>query len=415
MKTNLCRKGILILLIQFVTLTVSSQTFTGISQVFQATSQGCGKFGDYDNDGDLDIAITGSGSSNIYRNDDNDVFVNILAGLTGVSYSDADWGDYDNDGGLDILISGYKSPDFTCYLYRNDDNDDFTKIDPGIEGAMYGRVEWGDYNSDGKSDILICGLTASGIITRIYQNKGNDQFEPIAANLPGIQDGNATWGEYDNDGDLDVLLTGKDESSQRLSAVYTNSGNNVFKRFSTSLADAYNSSASWGDYDNDGDLDIVLGGYTLDGYAIKIYRTDASILFPSIEHELSNLAYVTTDWGDFDNDSDLDILITGYINSSTYKSILVVNYGGVFIETNPGFYNTYQGSAIWGDYDNDGDLDALITGSNNSKLYRNDGSVANNIPSAPAGLNYQINNDTLVLRWSESSDIETDEDGLDSK
>jgi len=413
MKRASLKKQVLAIPFILFSIALSSQTFTEVSQIFPVTSQGCAKFGDYDNDGDLDIVITGSGKSYIYRNNGSDSFENIYAGLVDLKYSYADWGDYDNDGDLDLILSGYKSPDYLCYIYSNDGNDNFSLIDPGIEGTRYGSVEWGDYNRDGKSDILICGQSASGKITRIYQNKGNDQFDPIDANLPGIQDGNATWGDYDNDGDLDILLTGEDGSStNRLSALYINYGSNTFKKLNTSIKNASRSEASWGDYDNDGDLDIVLGGYTTDGYEISIYRNEAAILFTSTENELSNLCYITADWGDYDNDSDLDILITGYINSSTFKSILVVNYGGVFIETDPGFYDSYGGSSVWGDYDNDGDLDALITGSNNTKLYRNDGSTANNLPSVPSGLSYQIDDDTLVLQWNESSDIETDEDGL---
>ncbi len=203
---------------------VFSQTFTEVDQPFPIVTNSCAVWGDYDNDGDLDILFTGKGIAGIYRND-TDTFIYISVGLTGLTYSSAAWGDYDNDNDLDILLSG-RDPSLVsiCEIYRNDGGSVFTNINAGLEGVKYGSVEWGDYNCDGKSDVLICGESASGKITKIYQNIGNDEFADIGADLPGVSDGVATWGDYDNDDDLDIFITGKNISNARYSAIYTNNG-----------------------------------------------------------------------------------------------------------------------------------------------------------------------------------------------
>ena len=85
--------------------------------------------------------------------------------------------------------------------------------------------------------------------------------EQTSISLPGISHGSAAWGDYDNDGYLDILLTGVTTSGNPISQIYHNSGNNTFtQETSISLPGISYGSAAWGDYDNDGFLDILLTG-----------------------------------------------------------------------------------------------------------------------------------------------------------
>ena len=72
----------------------------------------------------------------------------------------------------------------------------------------YGSVAWGDFDNDGDLDILLTGESASGDISKIYRNNGNSTFTDINAGLPSIYYGSVAWGDFDNDGYLDILLTG---------------------------------------------------------------------------------------------------------------------------------------------------------------------------------------------------------------
>ncbi len=227
-------------------------------------------WGDYDNDGDLDILLTGGSIpggrlSEVYRNDGNDTFTDINAGLVGVEYNSVAWGDYDNDGDLDILLAGSNvAGNYLSEVYRNDGNDTFTAINAGLPGICDGSVAWGDYDNDGDQDILLAtGLPYGVYISRIYRNDGNDTFTDIDAGLQGVGFCSVAWGDYDNDGDLDILLAGiyYDGSWHTISKVYRNDGDDTFTDINAGLVGVTNCSVAWGDYDNDGDLDILLSGY----------------------------------------------------------------------------------------------------------------------------------------------------------
>src|ERR1043165_5461385 len=76
-------------------------------------------------------------------------FTDIAAGLTGVANSSSvAWGDYDNDGELDILLTGKTSSALVSKVYRNDGGS-FTDIAAGLTGVRYSSVAWGDYDNDG--------------------------------------------------------------------------------------------------------------------------------------------------------------------------------------------------------------------------------------------------------------------------
>jgi hypothetical protein len=123
-------------------------------------------------------------------------------------------------------------------------------------------------------------------------------------------------------------------------------------------------------------------------------------------------------WGDYDNDGDLDLMMTGYNESdTTFVAHLYQNYENSFVDIGSPFEGA-DGSAIaWGGYDNDNDLDLLITGINYTtgaatRLYRNDMGVANTAPSAPDQLSSSVSGDSLILNWEPANDIQTRASGL---
>src|SRR5664280_189291 len=84
----------------------------------------------------------------IYRNDGNDTFTEQTSiSMTGIAQGHVEWGDYDNDGDLDILISGLDNSGPVCKIYRNDGNNIFTEMtNIKLAGISYGSVDWGDYD-----------------------------------------------------------------------------------------------------------------------------------------------------------------------------------------------------------------------------------------------------------------------------
>ncbi|MFC1501040.1 FG-GAP-like repeat-containing protein, partial [Elusimicrobiota bacterium] len=139
--------------------------------------------------------------------------------------------------------------------------------DRELTGVRDGCLAWGDYDSDGDLDLAICGNTARenlglNIITKIYRNDGNNNFVDIEAGITGIYNGELAWADYDNDGDLDLALSGQTLVGLAFSGIYQNDGNGVFAETSIALPQYIESSLAWGDCDNDGDLDLAICGTT---------------------------------------------------------------------------------------------------------------------------------------------------------
>ena len=360
--------------------------FTNINAGLTGVNGGNVAWGDYDNDGDLDILLTGStGSgyvSQVWRNNGDGSFTNINAGLTGVDYGGAIWGDTDNDGDLDILLTGSTGSGYVSQVWRNNGNGSFTNINAGLTGVYLSSVAWGDYDNDGDLDILLTGWDGNDIpIAEIYRND-NGTFTDIGAGLTGVRYSSVAWGDYDNDGDLDILLTGWADNHITIAEIYRND-NGAFTDINAGLTGVVASSVAWGDYDNDGDLDILLTGW--DGNYIpyihiaKIYRNDNGA-FTDINARLTGVYLSSVAWGDYDNDGDLDILLTGQSSSGGEVSQVWRNNGDdTFTDINAGLPSVSRGGAAWGDYDNDGRLDILLNGSNGSgyvsQVWRNDDCV----------------------------------------
>ncbi len=343
-------------------------------------------------------------------------FTDISAGLTGVYYSSVAWGDHDNDGDLDILLTGDTGPWYLSRVYRNDGAGVFTDITAGLPGMYTSSVAWGDYDNDGDLDILLTGDTASGPISGVYRNDGAGVFTDITAGLTGVSGSSVAWGDHDNDGDLDILLTGYTASGP-ISLVYRNDGAGVFTDITAGLPGAAFGSVAWGDYDSDGDLDILLAGEDASHNRMaRVYRNDGAGVFTDITAGLPEVTDGPVAWGDYDNDGDLDILLTGYSDSGRLSRVYRNDGGGVFTDIAAGLPGVDRSSVAWGDYDNDGDLDILLTGKMASgwisRLYRSDGAPANTPPVAPSNLTALVAVPKVTLSWNASTDGQTPTAGL---
>jgi hypothetical protein len=376
---------------QFTVSQLPARRFAGFidtSAALVEVTGGSVAWGDYDNDTDVDIVLTGYGSggrvSKVYRNDGSGVFSDIGAALTDVYAGSVAWGDYDNDGDLDMLLTGSGTTGRVSKVYRNDGGV-FTDAALGLTDVYWASGAWGDYDNDGDLDILLTGLaSADNPVSKVYRNDAGSAFTDIGAGLTGVWHASVAWGDVDNDGDLDILLTGAtalDPDYIPESKVYRNDGASGFTDTAADLTDVYWGSVAWGDYDNDGDLDILLTGLDSHGHPVsRVYRNDGPSGFTDIGAGLTGVHASSVAWGDYDNDGDLDILLSGssaidpdYIpESRVYRN----DGGGAFTDIAAGLIAVYGSSVAWGDYDNDNDLDILLTGITDgttrmSKVYRN--------------------------------------------
>jgi len=372
-------------------------------------------WGDYDNDGDLDILLAGGGISRVYRNDGEDSFTNINASLPGVNYPcKTGWADYDRDGDLDFLMTGSAS---ASQLMQNNGNGSFTAASAVFPELWGGSMAWGDYDNDGDLDLLISGQNqVDGLheISRLYRNDGSGVFTDIAAGLQPSLHSSAAWGDYDNDGDLDILLAGADNEDMEsvFAWIYRNNGYDSFTEISA-LPGVGMSSVAWGDYDNDGDLDILLtglsGAWPSRAPVSHVYRNNGDSTFTDITAGLPGVFQSSVAWGDYDNDGDLDILMAGNTSSSGNAPITQVwrNTGSGFVNSGEVLPPIRNGAVAWGDYDHDGDLDILLTGNGLTRVYRNNLGQTNTSPSVPGNLTSTLVNGRVMLEWTAGSEAPT--------
>jgi tetratricopeptide (TPR) repeat protein len=267
-------------------------TFTDVS-VESGIDQAVNGFsiiaGDYDNDGNVDLFVTRlgwyPGEGTLFHNNGDGTFTDVTAqsGIEtwGPCFS-ASWVDYDCDGFLDLFIPNNAGGIFDRHvpnrLFHNNGNGTFTDVTEkaGIAGIMPAiGSAWGDYNNDGFPDLFVSGLGAG----QLFRNNGDGTFTDVsrAAGITEPAIGTlCAWCDYDNDGWLDLLQfvwsdyediietmrTGRGPEDGRPLRIYHNNRDGTFtmKTRELGLDGCWGTmSGAFGDLDNDGNIDIMLG------------------------------------------------------------------------------------------------------------------------------------------------------------
>jgi len=320
--------------------------------------------GDYDNDGNRDIYITNFGRNTMYRNNGDGTFTDVteLAGVGDDRFSaGCAFADYDNDGHLDLFVANYVTLDL---------NKSPNCSERGI--PAYCRPE--DFPP--APDVL-------------YRNNGDGTFSDVTqrAGITSLGRGlGAVWGDVDNDGWIDLYIA----NDRMANFLYHNNGDGTFTEVGELSGVAFNEHAvaesgmgvDMGDYDNDGDLDIVVTNYQ--GETNTLYQNDGTGNFWDVtaQGRLSEPTLIPLAWGtgfvDFDNDGFLDLF---FANGHLHDNIEALEEVGTYRQQNQVFRNMGNGTymeisdacgpglliekssrgAVFGDYDNDGDIDILVT------------------------------------------------------
>ena len=410
---------LLSLLLLFLVFGLNAQNFTSLDLGFPGLDEASLSLGDYDNDNDLDIILSGRKSNDerttiIYHND-NGNYSPLAMGLVPVKTGATCWGDYDADGDLDLLVTGNDIDGASARIYNNNDGA-FTDIQAGLQGVEEGNSVWGDFDNDGDLDLVLTG----DWIAKIYRND-DGVFIDLEIDFGYFNSSAAAWGDYDQDGDLDLLLTG-DSGAGAVTYIYRND-EGEFVKIEAGLPGVMAGASGWVDFDNDADLDIFLTGFD-DALEAKFYRyrNDGHGVFEQVTAWMPGVAKSSVAWGDMDNDGDQDVAFCGKGSGcGLYINGIYRNEGDYFSDINVDIYPLTDGKMEWADYDNDGDLDLFSTGARvgetpQTLIYRNDAGSntfhPNTAPSGPTEYDTQVFGNSVEFSWNAGSDNETPAEGL---
>lgn len=331
---------------------------------------------DFDNDGDLDLFVGFRGQPNrLYRNDD-DTFTDVAKTL-GIADNDvtrtAAWGDYNDDGHLDLFVGFVSREKSWNRLYKNNgDGKLFTDATAAagvrLEGS-FRQASWIDYDNDGDVDLFVALRDKPNVLFR----NDNGQFTNVAKSL-GVDDARRTvgavWFDFDKDGDLDLCVANMDGDANGL---FRNDG----ARFVDVAAEAgiENGGRALGfqpygsvrptlvDFNNDGNLDVFMANYGANG----LFQNHGG-RFENVAPKLGlaiDSRYDTGTWGDYDNNGRIDLYVNGTITGGkSYEDYLFHNDGDRFTDITPKVLKDQHADhgAHWADFDKDGDLDLALTG-----------------------------------------------------
>lgn len=189
---------------------------------------------DYDGDGIIDLLVTGP--CVLWKGNADGTYADVTV-AAGIEASDectsVGWADYDRDGDIDLFISRGFDAAKSDALYRNNNNGTFTDVTTtaGISGTFLKRgVTWGDYDNDGNLDLYVVALNNGSTANLLYRNKGDGTFEnvSVAEGAEGKGAGNgsaATFVDYDVDGDLDLFIANGEGNAVGPYMLLRNGGN----------------------------------------------------------------------------------------------------------------------------------------------------------------------------------------------
>ncbi len=362
-------------------------TFTDVTEMAGVSAGGYGQgvaVGDYDGDGFPDIYVTQYGRSILYHNNGDGTFTNVTekAGVAAPGWSSsAVWFDYDNDGRLDLFVCRFvdfdKSKNLPCkandmpgycvphlykpmasWLFHNNGDGTFTDVSASSGIANYKGKAWGvvatDINNDGRMDLFVANDTVANFL---FVNRANGKFEEIGqpAGIAYSDEGRPRSGmgvdsvDLNQDGWMDLFVANIDHEAY---ALYQNNHDETFDNIAaaTGIANVTRLMSGWGlkffDYDNDGNMDLMIADGHPDDLIDKIYENvkyeEPLLLFHNSgsDRSESRLRNVSAESGpifsramsarglaigDFDNDGAVDVLIS----CNDEKPVLLRNNIGV--------------------------------------------------------------------------------------
>jgi hypothetical protein len=338
---------------------------------------------DFNNDGNEDILIAGktvskSSTISLYLNNKNGGFVRTNYDFEFISKAQIAIGDINGDKNVDIICTGLDSMQKKiAVVYLNNGGGDFTKkTDHGILPITEGAIRIEDLNNDGNPDVILTGRQEAKQWpnTVIFHNDGQGNFkELVGTTFIGFTNGSISIGDVDNNGEKDLLMTGaRSGGVVPETKLYLNMGDDSYAEDDENLIMAlYNSSSLLRDFDDDGDLDLMIMGKGVYGVQTKMYINDGTGgLTENTQLSFEGLWSGSIFVEDLNGDGLEDILLQGEHFNRRIEGVYVYlkKSDGSYTETRELITDRDIQSIALLDVDSDGDLDYLIGGLNDKLL-----------------------------------------------
>ena len=373
------------LLLTILTLNSFSQSINvqlDTSQTLQDSDVGSVAYADIDQDGDNDLLITGFSSSQgvsttLYENDGSGNFTAMAqAALVNVYVGAAEFADVDNDGDMDLLITGNTSfPAATANLYLNDGIGNFSiASSTPFETSNGGDIDFGDIDGDNDLDLIMTGNDAFGnVFSKLYTNSGTGSFTLVTGTIfTGVNSSSTEFIDVDNDGDLDLLICGADNTDVSTTKLYENNGAGIFNLVTgTPFDNAQFGDIAFGDTDNDGDQDILIVGQNVSNQNIaNLYINNGTSFNLLSNTPFPGISLHSASFADFNNDGKLDLLHVGNTTSGLIGHIYENQGSNNFILADSTLSGSYLGSNIVADLNGDNKMDIVTTGTSFTSPFR---------------------------------------------
>lgn len=373
-------------------ISFSQVTYTDVGVTMGVADPGAAQgvtFVDVNNDGYLDIFLANNNTpSKLWINSGGTAFTESSA-LWGVSLNvptrGISCGDFDNDGFIDAMIGNWQQ---NIMLFKNSGTAFVNfSTNAGVAFMSYGgSINWFDFNNDGKLDVLFANNGMPPRYNYFFRNDNLTSFTNVAL-LVGFTDSSSTLtlasGDYDNDGDLDMFLgTQSNPNSMLTSILYKNNGNGTFTDVTQASGITINYftwGAEWGDFNNDGHLDLFLADYT---GLNQLFKNNGNGTFTEVSMAMGvndpGQSY-SCSWLDYDNDGDLDVYVARGQNNADR---MYRNDGTTFtdVASTIGLSDVQHSSCVSaGDFNNDGWVDLYVNNNGSAnRLFKNNGGNSNN-------------------------------------
>ncbi|HET9571543.1 MAG TPA: T9SS type A sorting domain-containing protein [Bacteroidales bacterium] len=431
-------------------------TWSVLSTPGELTDKGETIWGDYNNDGNIDMFELTNNRFALFKNNGDETFTNVTAARIADKYdfmteASAVFFDYNNDDNLDLLVMGrngstitrlYKNLGAPDYNFAPDTTQVLLAMRTGSDNNSHRVLSTVDVDHDGWMDLFVegwCDQLNTRVVT-LYKNV-NGKLTRTTTPVGGTEDflgmnaGSLHTGDVNNDGLVDMISTGYAVTDKYVTNLYLNQGNGRFAKSTAAFQGIEQGEAMLFDSNSDGWLDVFVMGVGHDGsnwvWPGSLYINNQDGTFTKLDNTgLPNgTQKVTLSYGDFNNDGFNDVMylrtdwgFTGntsiYYNNgdNTYRSVIP-----------PTTARARGGSMNVADFNNDNNLDyylfgwrdgyttadnVVIDGGWASTFAKNTCPVLNLAPSAPLNVTAVQNGDTAVISWNKSTDAITPQNAI---